>query len=65
MSPEDFAAARRSLGWSCYELAEALGLSGSRKLAGQKVRQMEHGEWRITGSIARVVEALLSGWRPG
>ena len=57
-------AARQRLGLSCSELGEACRLAGSPKSAGDRIRDMELGRRDISGPVAAVVEALLSGWRP-
>lgn len=63
-TPEEFAAARAKLGLSLAELGEALGLGGGREQAAKRVRQMETGFKDISGPVARVLQAMLAGWRP-
>jgi hypothetical protein len=64
MTADELAAARRQLGWSIYELADALQLSGTREQAGKRVREMENGAREISGPVAVAVEAFIAGYRP-
>jgi transcriptional regulator with XRE-family HTH domain len=65
MTPAQFREARESLGWSQYELADALNLGGTTEKGAQRVREMESGARPISGPIVRLMEAFADGWRPG
>ena len=60
----DLAKARNQLGWSVYELADALRLNGEREQAGKRIREMENGAREISGPMAVAVEAFVAGFRP-
>ena len=55
----DLREARRLLGWSVIELADALRLSGDRGTVSKRVREMESGQREISGPICALVEKLL------
>ena len=55
---------RKAMGFTTYELGELLGFAGGRDRAGDRVRLMENGHLDISGPVARLMEALSSGWRP-
>lgn len=63
-TPEEFADARRALGWSVYQMARALRMGGDRDQVGKRVREMENGAKPISGPVAALTEALLQGFRP-
>ena len=60
----DMRSAREKMGWSQYQLADALRLGGSTEKGAQRIREIEAGKRQITGPVAVATEALLSGWRP-
>jgi hypothetical protein len=64
MTSHELHAARQQLGWSVYEMADALRLGGSSEKGGQRVREMESGAKEISGPVAVAVEAFLTGFRP-
>lgn len=55
---------RHQLGWSIYEMAKALRLSGDDRKGGQRVHHMEEDHRALGGPTQTVLEALESGWRP-
>lgn len=63
-TPEDMHQARRSLGWSVSQMADALRLAGTPKSSADYVRQMESGARSISGPVTVAVEAFLTGFRP-
>jgi hypothetical protein len=63
-TPDDLYRARKRLGWSVYEMADALRLTGTREKAGQRVREMEAGDKPISGPVAVAVESFLAGYWP-
>jgi len=63
MTPTELHDARLRLGWSIYELADALNLGGSTEKGAQRVREMVAGKRPISGPIARLMEAFEDGWR--
>lgn len=62
MTSEEFQAARKKLGLSVNEMADALRLSPEN--GGRKVRRFESGGVKISGPVAVAVEAMLSGFVP-
>jgi hypothetical protein len=61
---QDLEAARKRLGWSVYQMGEALRLKGDRDYRGQFVREMESGRRPVSGPVAVAVEGFLAGHRP-
>lgn len=61
MAPEEVRAARRALGMSQHQLAEALRMGTDGKRA---VRRWEAGDRPISGPASVAIEAMLTGWRP-
>lgn len=55
MSPAQFKAARLALGMTQGQLATALGLG---KSGDRTIRRWENGERKISGPVARAIEAL-------
>jgi hypothetical protein len=60
----DLKRARQALGWSIYQMASALRLTGEREQAGRRVREMEDGTKPVTGPVQVAVEAFEAGFRP-
>lgn len=54
--------ARRELGWSVNDMADALRLSPAN--GGTSIRKMENGKTPISGPISVAVEAFLDGFIP-
>jgi transcriptional regulator with XRE-family HTH domain len=61
MTPADFRTARKSLGLTQTELAVVLGYSDGQA----RVSQIERGEMMPHGSVIRLLQAYLDGYRPG
>jgi transcriptional regulator with XRE-family HTH domain len=59
MNASELKAARRSLGWSVYQMADALRLAGDTKSGGDYVRDMENGKRPISGPVSVAVESFL------
>jgi DNA-binding transcriptional regulator YiaG len=55
MTPAEFKAARKALGWSARQMAEALGISG-----GRVIRGWEAGEYKVSGPVERLVRLWLA-----
>jgi transcriptional regulator with XRE-family HTH domain len=64
MTGPDLKRARLALGFSLYDMARALRLSGGREASVKHLRAMEAGARDVSGPVSRVVQALLDGWRP-
>ena len=64
MTGPDLRRARHALGFTLYDMARALRLSGGRDAAIKHLRGMESGDKTISGPVSRVVQALSDGWRP-
>lgn len=64
MTGPDLRRARLSLGFTLYDMARALRLSGGRDASIKHLRAMESGEKPVSGPVSRVAQALLDGWRP-
>ena len=59
MTPAEFRAARKSLGWTQEQAAAALGYGGNRAISA-----LETGERQVSATLALLVQAYLDGWRP-
>ena len=64
MTGPDLKRARLAMGFTLYDMARALRLSGGREAAVKHLRTMEAGAREVSGPVSRVVQALLDGWRP-
>jgi len=62
MNGADAKAARKKLGLTVNELADALLLSPQNR--GRKVRRWEAGEVPVSGPVAVALEAMLNGFYP-
>lgn len=60
MTPEEFKSARKHLGLTVRDMADALRLSEANGY--RTVRRMESGEIPVSGPISVAVEAMLSGF---
>ena len=60
MNGADAKAARKQLGLTVNELADALRLSPQN--GGRKVRRWEAGEVPVSGPVAVAIEAMLNGF---
>lgn len=60
MTADEFKSARRQLGLTVRDMADALRLSEANGY--RTVRRMESGEISISGPISVAVEAMLSGF---
>lgn len=58
----DLHAARKELGWSLGDMAEALRLAPAS--GRDTIRKMESGKINVTGPITVAVEAFLAGYIP-
>jgi hypothetical protein len=61
---EELRHARESLGWSCYQLGLALGLTGDRIAIRKRVDEMETDARNISGPVGALMEAFVQGFRP-
>lgn len=62
MNGEELKAARKELGWSLADMADALRLSETS--GRDSIRKMESGKINISGPISVAVEAFLAGYIP-
>ena len=62
MNGADAKAARKQLGLTVNELADALRLSPQN--GGRKVRRWEAGDVPVSGPVAVAIEAMLNGFEP-
>lgn len=60
MTPEEFKSARKQLGMTVRDMADALRLSEANGY--RTVRRMESGEIAVSGPISVAVEAMLAGF---
>lgn len=58
----DLKRARKILGWTVNDLADALRLSSGT--GNRTIRRMEAGDSHVTGPIAVATEAFLNGFIP-
>lgn len=58
MTPDEFKAARKTLGLTAQQMGEMLGLSRST------VFRIAAGEWTCTPGTERLLRAYLDGYRP-
>ncbi len=63
MNGSELTAARKELGWSLADMADALRLAQSS--GRDTIRKMESGKINVTGPIAVATEAFLAGYIPG
>jgi transcriptional regulator with XRE-family HTH domain len=59
MTPAEFRAARKALGWTQEQAAAALGYAGHRAISA-----LEQGERQVSATLALLVRAYQDGWRP-
>jgi hypothetical protein len=64
MTPEELRNARRQLGLSLWGMATVLGYAGNYEMRKQMMAHLETGARPIREPQRRLVEALLSGYRP-
>ena len=62
MNGAELKAARKELGWSLADMADALRLSEAS--GRDSIRKMESGKINISGPISVAVEAFLAGYIP-
>ena len=62
MNGAELKAARKELGWSLADMADALRLSEAS--GRDSIRKMERGKINISGPISVAVEAFLAGYIP-
>ena len=62
MNGSELKAARKELGWSLADMADALRLSEAS--GRDSIRKMESGKINISGPISVAVEAFLAGYIP-
>lgn len=62
MNGTELKAARKELGWSLADMADALRLSETS--GRDSIRKMESGKINISGPISVAVEAFLAGYIP-
>lgn len=62
MNGTELKAARKELGWSLADMADALRLSEAS--GRDSIRKMESGKINISGPISVAVEAFLAGYIP-
>ncbi len=62
MNGSELKAARKELGWSLADMADALRLSEAS--GRDSIRKMESGKINISGPISVAVEAFLAGYVP-
>lgn len=62
MNGTELKAARKELGWSLADMADALRLSEAS--GRDSIRKMESGKINISGPISVAVEAFLAGYVP-
>lgn len=62
MTPDELKAARKKLGLTLEQMAEMIGYLGTQRR--QMQFDLETGRREIREPQRRLVEALLSGWRP-
>lgn len=60
MTPAEFRAARKSLGWTQEQAAAALGYGRP-----ERISEIERGISPVTNTVAMLMRAYLDGWRPG
>ena len=60
MTAEEFKAARKQLGMTVRQMAEALRLSTTNGY--RMIRRIESGEIAVSGPISVAVEAMLAGF---
>lgn len=60
MTSEEFKAARRQLGMTVRQMADALRLSTTNGY--RMIRRIESGEIAVSGPISVAVEAMLAGF---
>lgn len=60
MTSEEFKAARKSLGMTVRQMADALRLSTTNGY--RMIRRIESGEIAVSGPISVAVEAMLAGF---
>lgn len=65
MTPREFRQARQTLGLSLDQMALMLGYGGEYVNRKKQVHQLETGERPIREPVRRLMEAYLSGYRPG
>ena len=63
MNGAELKAARKELGWSLADMADALRLA--QNSGRDTIRKMESGKINVTGPITVAVEAFLAGYIPG
>ena len=56
--------ARTSLGWSLYQMADALEIGTSTEQGAKRVREMEERRRLIPGPVKVAVRAFLGGYKP-
>ena len=62
MNGNELKSARKELGWSLADMADALRLSEAS--GRDSIRKMESGKINISGPISVAVEAFLAGYVP-
>lgn len=62
MNGSELKAARKELGWSLADMADALRLSEAS--GRDSIRKMESGKINISGPISVAIEAFLAGYIP-
>lgn len=62
MTGSELKSARKELGWSLADMADALRLSEAS--GRDSIRKMESGKINISGPISVAVEAFLAGYIP-
>ena len=62
MNGAELKAARKELGWSLADMADALRLSEAS--GRDSIRKMESGKINISGPISVAIEAFLAGYIP-
>ena len=62
MNGTELKAARKELGWSLADMADALRLSEAS--GRDSIRKMESGKINISGPISVAIEAFLAGYIP-
>jgi transcriptional regulator with XRE-family HTH domain len=60
MTSEEFKAARKQLGMTVRQMADALRLSSTNGY--RMIRRIESGETEVSGPISVAVEAMLAGF---
>jgi DNA-binding transcriptional regulator YiaG len=62
MTPAELKAIRAQLGLTQLQLGQWLAIKG--RDPGHTVRMWEIGKCKVSGPVATLLEAFLSGWRP-